>query len=187
MACGDSMKTFNKKGDKGETSLLYGARVAKCDDRCEAYGTIDEAVSVLGLAKNFCQPEVKDIVSSLQRELFVIGAEMATPEERYSQMVAKGKVVKPEMVQRLEDLINYFEAKIDMPREFIIPGACVSSAALDVARAIVRRAERKAVTFKQSEQFINEEILKYLNRLADLIFTLARYEEKVGDGSNPSH
>jgi len=179
------MKTFNKKGDKGETSLLYGVRVPKCDDKCEVYGTIDEAVSMLGLAKNFCQLEVKDIVSGLQRDLFAIGAEVATPEEHYSQMVARGKVVTSEMVRRLEDLIDDFEAKIDMPREFIIPGACVSSAALDVARAIIRRAERRAVAFEQTGKLINEEILKYLNRLADLIFTLARYEEKVAHGDNP--
>ena len=180
------MKTFNKKGDSGETSLLYGVRVPKCDDKCEIYGTIDEAVSMLGLAKNFCRPEVKDILSSLQRDLFVIGAEMATPEEHYSQMVSRGKVVTPEMVQRLEDLIDNHEAKIDMPREFVIPGACISSAALDVARTVVRRAERRAVAFEQRRKLVNEEILKYLNRLADLIFTLARYEEKVTHGDNPS-
>ena len=179
------MKTFNKKGDTGETSLLYGVRVFKCDDRCEVYGTIDEAVSMLGLAKNFCQPEINDIVSGLQQDLFAIGTEMATPEEHYSQMVARGKVVTSEMVQRLEDSINDFEAKIDMPREFIIPGACVSSAALDVARTIVKRAERKAVALKQTGKLVNEEILKYLNRLADLIFVLARYEEKVAHGDNP--
>jgi len=180
------MKTFNKKGDTGETSLLYGVRTAKSDARCEAYGTIDEAVSLLGLAKNFCQPEVRDIVTSLQRELFVIGAELATPLERYPDLAAKGKTVKPEMVQRLEDLIEDFEAKVDMPREFIIPGACVSSAALDIARAVIRRAERRAVTLKQEGQLMNEKVLEYLNRLADLVFTLARYQEKVGDGDNPS-
>lgn len=179
------MKTFNKKGDGGETSLLYGTRVAKSDDRCEAYGTIDEAVSLLGLAKNFCQPEVKDILSSLQRDLFIIGTELATPQEHYAKLETKGKVVRPEMVQRLEDLIDEFEAKIDMPREFIIPGACMSSAALDVARAVIRRAERRVVAFKYSGQFTNEEAMKYLNRLADLVFTLARYEEKYGD--NPGY
>ena len=181
------MKIYTRKGDKGETSLLYGARVAKNDLRCETYGTIDEAVSVLGLAKNFCQPQIKDIVSDLQRDLFVIGTELAIPQERYSELAAKGKVVKPEMVQRLEALIDDFEAKIDMPREFIIPGACVSSATLDVARTVIRRAERKTVALKQTEQLMNEEILKYLNRLADLVFTLARYQEKVGNGDNPSY
>ncbi len=181
------MKMFNKKGDGGETSLLYGVRVAKSDDRCEIYGTIDEAVSMLGLAKNLCRPEVEEIVSSLQRDLFVMGLEMSTPEEHYPQIVARGKVLTPEMVQRLEGLIDDFEAKVDMPRGFVIPGACISAAALDVARTVVRRAERKAVAFKQTGKFINEEILKYLNRLADLIFTLARYEGKVKHGDNPGY
>jgi cob(I)alamin adenosyltransferase len=177
------VKTFNKKGDGGETSLLYGVRTAKCDPRCEAYGTIDEAVSALGLARSFCQPEVKDVVFSLQQDLFVIGAELATPPERYSELAAKGKVVKPEMVQKLEDLIDDFEAKVDMPREFIIPGACVSSAALDVARTVIRRAERRTVALKEAGQLMNEEIMKYLNRLSDLVFTLARYEEKHGSNT----
>lgn len=180
------MKTFNKKGDAGETSLLYGVRTAKSNPRCEAYGSIDEAVSFLGLAKNFCQPDVRDIVTSLQRELFVIGAELATPLQRHHDLAAKGKTVKPEMVQRVEDLIDEFEAKVDMPREFVIPGACVSSATLDIARAVIRRAERRAVTLKNEGQLTNEKVLEYLNRLADLIFTLARYQEKVGDGDNSS-
>ena len=180
------MKTFNKKGDGGETSLLYGTRTAKSDPRCEAYGTVDETVSLLGLAKNFCQPEVRGLVTSLQRELFIIGAELATPLQRYNDLSAKGKTVKPEMVQRLEDLIDEFEAKVDMPREFVIPGACVSSATLDIARAVIRRAERRAVTLKNEGQLTNEKVLEYLNRLADLIFTLARYQEKVGDGDNSS-
>jgi len=181
------VKTFNKKGDAGETSLLYGVRTAKCDPRCEAYGTIDEAVSALGLARNFCQPEVKDIVFGLQQDLFIVGAELATPLERYPELAAKGKVVKPEMVQRLENLIDDYEAKIDMPREFVIPGACPGSAALDVARTVVRRAERRAVALKEAGQLANEEVLKYLNRLSDLIFTLARYQEKVTNGDNPGY
>ena len=180
------MKTFNKRGDAGETSLLYGIRTAKSDPRCEAYGTVDEAVSFLGLAKNFCQPEVRQIVTSLQQELFIIGAELATPLQRYHNLATKGRIVKPEMVQRLEDLVDDFEAKVDMPREFVIPGACVSSAALDIARAVIRRAERRAVTLKHEGQLANEKVLEYLNRLADLVFTLARYQEKVGDGDNPS-
>jgi len=179
------MKIYTKKGDEGETSLVYGVRTAKCDPRCEAYGTIDEAVSMLGLAKNFCQTEVKDVVFDLQQNLFIVGTELATPLKRYPDLAAKGRVVKAEMVQRLENLIDNFEARIDMPREFIIPGVCVSSAALDVARAIIRRAERKAVVLKEAGQLANEEVLKYLNRLSDLVFTLARYEEKVINGDNP--
>ena len=172
------MKTFNKKGDKGETSLLYGYRVAKSDARCEAYGTIDELVSMLGLARQFCQPEVKEIIFSVQQELFLVGAELATPAEHYSKLVAKGSIVTSKMVQRLENLIDEFEAKVKMPDAFIIPGgAGIGSAALDVARAITRRAERRIVSLKQSGVAVNEEVLKYINRLADLLFTLARYQE----------
>ena len=172
------MKTFNKKGDSGETSLLYGDRVSKSDARCEAYGTIDEAVSMVGLARQFCQPKVKEIILSVQQELFIIGAELATPAEHYSKLVASGDVITQEMVQRLENMIDEFEAKIRMPTAFIIPGrAGTGSAALDVARAVIRRAERRIVSLKQSGIAVNEEILKYINRLADLLFTLARYQE----------
>jgi len=172
------MKTFNKKGDSGETSLLYGDRVAKSDARCEAYGTIDEVVSTLGLARQFCQPEVKLIVFEIQKELFVVGAELATPAEHYEKLAAKGNVVTVEMTQRLENWINEFEAKVKMPDAFVIPGGRgAGSAALDMARAIIRRAERRIVSLKQSGVAVNDEVLKYINRLADLLFTLARYQE----------
>ncbi len=175
------MRTFNKKGDRGETSLLYGVRVAKSDSRCEAYGTIDEAVSALGLARHFCQPEVKDIVFGLQQDLFVVGAELATPSEHYSKLVKKQNIVTLEMVQRLENLIDNFEAKVKMPEAFVIPGGgSAGSAALDVARTIVRRAERRVIGLKEAEIITNDEVPKYLNRLSDLIFTLARYEEVGG-------
>jgi len=172
------LKTFNKKGDKGETSLLYGARVPKSDLRCEAYGTIDEAVSALGLARQFCEPEVKEIILSLQKELFIVGAELATPAEHYPKLAEKGNVVTSQMVQRLENLVDQFEARAKMPEAFIIPGgAGTGSAALDVARTIVRRLERRIVSLKESGVAVNEEILRYVNRLADLVFTLARYQE----------
>jgi len=171
------MKTFNKRGDQGETGLLYGVRVAKSDARPEAYGTIDEAVSTLGLARSWAQKRVQEIIHSLQRELFIVGAEMATTAEHYEKLVSRGNVVTPQMVQRLEDLIDELEAEVEMPRAFVIPGACPSAAALDMARAIIRRAERRAVSLRQANSLPNEEVLKYLNRLADLVFTLARYEE----------
>ena len=171
------MKTFNKRGDQGETSLLYGVRVAKSDARPEAYGTIDEAVSTLGLARSWAQKRSQEIIYSLQRELFIVGAELATTAEHYEKLVSKGNVVTPKMVQHLEDLIDELEAEVEMPKAFIIPGGCPSSAALDMARAIVRRAERRAVSLRQANSLPNKEVLKYLNRMADLIFTLARYEE----------
>lgn len=168
------MKTFNKRGDQGETSLLYGTRVAKSDARPEAYGTVDEAVSTLGLARCWASKRSQEIILPLQRELFIVGAEMATPSEHYEKLKSK---VTPQMVQHLEDLIDELETEVEMPKAFILPGGCPCSAALDMARAIVRRAERRAVSLRQANSLPNEEVLKYLNRLADLLFTLARYED----------
>ena len=172
------MKTFNKRGDKGETSLLYGVRVAKSNPHCEAYGTIDEANSALGLARALShKPRVKDILLSVQRDLFILGAELATPLERYHDFAQKHQVVTNSMAERLERLIEELEGKMEMPKEFIIPGSTTSSAALDLARTMIRRAERRVISLKQGGLLANEEVPKYLNRLADLIFTLARYEE----------
>lgn len=171
------MKTFNKRGDSGQTSLLFGSRVSKCDLRCEAYGAVDEGVSALGLARQSCQPGVRDILLSLQRELFLVGAELATPPEDRQKLEAKGSYVSPEMVQRLEGLIEQFEAEVEMPKAFVIPGASPGSAALHLARAVMRRAERRAVGLKEAGLIHNEEILRYLNRLSDLLFTLAWHDE----------
>ena len=107
------MKTFHKRGDKGETSLLYGVRVAKSDPRCEANGTIDEAVSALGLARALSQKSrVKDILLSVQRDLFILGAELATPLERYYDFAEKYQVVTNGMVEQLERLIEEVTAFI---------------------------------------------------------------------------
>ncbi len=172
------MKSFNKRGDQGETSLLYGGRVLKSDPRCEAYGTIDEAVSALGLARAVSNNErTRDIVYRVQEELFIVGAELATAADDYDKLTDK-KVVTEEMVNRLEGLIDIFEAEMEMPKKFIIPGDSPSSAALDLARTVIRRAERRAIELRNNGVLPNERVLHYLNRLADLIFTVARYEEK---------
>lgn len=172
------MKTFNKRGDKGETSLLYGARVPKSDPHCEAYGTIDEVVSALGLARALSQEKsTQDMLLSLQKDLFILAAELATPIEQYFHFTQKHEVITEERVERLEDWIDELEEQLEMPKTFIIPGACPSSAAMDLARTITRRAERRVVSLKQQGLLPNEEILQYINRLADLIFTVARYEE----------
>lgn len=172
------MKTFNKRGDGGETSLLYGGRVSKSDPRCEAYGTIDEAVSALGLARALAGKErVRDICRGVQEELFVVGAELATAEDQYQKLVSRKGVVTDEMVQRLEAAIDELEGEMEMPRVFVIPGASAGGAALDLARTMIRRAERRVVELKDDGKVPNERVLQYLNRLADLVFTLARYEE----------
>ena len=172
------MKTFNKKGDGGETSLLFGARVPKSDPHCEAYGTVDEVVSALGLARSLTQKErVRDTLLSVQKDLFILNAELATPCEQYLRWTQKHEVITDQRVQRLEDLIDELENEVEMPQAFIIPGNSLSSAAMDLARTIIRRAERRVVSLKQQNLLNNDEVLRYLNRLADLIFTLARYEE----------
>ncbi len=171
------MKTFNKRGDKGETSLLLGGRVSKSDLRCEAYGTIDEAVSALGVARNFVTREkVKQIILEVQKELFIVGAELAVRPEEYDKFVSKFKPVSEEMVNRLEGMISDIEAEIEMPKAFVIPGANLGSASLDLSRSIVRRAERRVAQLKSENEIKNDAILSYLNRLADLLFTLSRYE-----------
>ena len=173
------MKTFNKKGDKGETSLLYNARVPKSDPHCEAYGTVDEAVATLGLARTLSRKErVQQILFNAQKDLFILAGELATPIEAHDKFAASYPVINAQKVQELEDLIDGFEREVEMPREFVIPGDSAGSAAIHMARSIVRRAERRVVNLQQNGQLPNDELLKYLNRLADLLFTLALYEDQ---------
>ena len=160
--------------------MLYGGRVPKTDPRCEAYGTTDEAVSALGLARaHSTSPRVKEIVKKVQRELFTVGAELATDPSKYATMRHHFEVVSAPMVERMERLIDEIEAEVQLPRSFIIPGASAASSALDLARAILRRAERHAVGLKEAGLLVNDELLRYLNRLADLLFMLARYEDRA--------
>jgi cob(I)alamin adenosyltransferase len=172
------MKTFNKRGDKGETSLLLGPRVPKSDPHCEAYGTIDEAVAAIGLARALTRRQaIQNMLLDVQKDLFVLAGELATPPEAHERLAQKYPVVTDSDVQRLEGLIDDLEQKVPMPKEFVIPGDSPASAAIHLARAIVRRAERRVVGLQQDGQVPNPEVLRYLNRLADLLFTLGLYEE----------
>lgn len=173
------MKTFNKRGDRGETSLLYGGRVSKAHARTEAYGTIDEAVSALGLARALSSDErVVSLVLRCQRELFTLGAEMATDPASNDHLVRNFGTVTAEDVRRLEELITTLESEIVLPDSFVIPGDTPAGAALDLARTIIRRCERRAVALREEGLIQNDAILAYLNRLADFVFTLARFEEQ---------
>lgn len=172
------MKTFNKRGDGGETSLLHGVRVPKNHPRCEAYGTIDEVVSALGVAKGLCRRVDAKTLLALQRGLFKVGAELATPREHYSRFAGRGGAVAREMVEALERQISELEAGMEMAQAFVLPGGTPGSAALDMARSILRRAERRVVDLVQGGEVTNPEVESYLNRMADLLFTLARYEEE---------
>lgn len=173
------MRLFNKKGDSGTTSLLYGSRVSKSDPRPETYGTLDEANSTLGFAKALSGNErMKKIIHKIQEDLFVIGGELATDPENYEKL--QGKITEKD-VQALQDLIEELESEVTLPKSFIIPGSSPVSAVLDMARTIVRRGERRAVRLKEDNILINDMILAYLNRSADLLFILARHED-VGEG-----
>jgi cob(I)alamin adenosyltransferase len=172
------MKTFNKKGDAGETSLLFNARVSKDSLCCEAYGTLDEAMYCLGVARNVVSKEkARNIILMIQKELFMVGAELAARPEDYAQFTQHFQTINENMVSRIEKTIEEIETVINLPKSFTIPGATMGSGLLDLSRSIVRRAERRVVTMKRNKMVNNEEILHYLNRLADLLYILARYEE----------
>ena len=172
-------RIYTKYGDGGETSLLYGGRVSKNDLHTEAYGITDEAVSTMGLARALSEDsKVKDVLIDVQRELFAIAAELATDPQRYDMFKRHFKPVTPEMVTRLEGLIDELEEETEMPNVFIIPGGSPASAAIDMARCVVRTGERRVVALREDEKLTNPEVLRYLNRLGDLLFVLARYQDR---------
>jgi cob(I)alamin adenosyltransferase len=173
------MPLYTKRGDSGETDLLYGGRVSKADPRCEAVGTTDEAISALGLARPLAHdPLVRQVIEGVQRELFTVGAELATDASHYHKLREHFDVVTPEMTARIEARIDELTRQVQLPRSFIIPGASAASGALDLARTIVRRAERRTVALQEQKLLANPELLRYLNRVADLLFILARFEDR---------
>jgi cob(I)alamin adenosyltransferase len=158
--------------------LLYGGRVRKTDSRTEAYGAIDEAISALGLARALVRdPGRHAMILRIQSELFTVGAELATDVSEYATLEQHFAVVGPDYTRRLEEEINQLEATVPLPDAFVIPGGNHPAAALDVARAAVRRAERRIVGLQDKGQLHNPEVLRYVNRLSDLVFMLARAEE----------
>ena len=173
-------KIYTKYGDSGETSLLYGGRVSKNSLHTEAYGTTDEAVSAMGLARALSQDShVKDTLRQLQREMFTVGAELATDPAHYQTYQRHFSPVTAEMVTRLEELIDKLEEETKLPPVFILPGASGASAAMDMARTMARTAERRVVALQEAGGLTNPEILRYLNRVGDLLFVLARYEDRA--------
>ena len=141
-------RIYTKYGDQGETGLLYGGRISKADPRAEAYGTIDEAVAALGLAKALIADTIgtnarmREAIDALQRALFTVGAELATAPEQRAKLLQHFAPVTPTMTAALEAQLDALSAEIELPREFIIPGGSPASAALDLARTTLRRAER---------------------------------------------
>jgi len=171
------MRIYTRKGDTGTTGLLFGGdRVSKADVRTDAYGTTDEAVSALGLARAALGADhpLTELVLRLQRELFVVGGELATHVEKRQKLTDGVTRVTAEMVTWLEGEIDAIEAGHEMPAEFVLPGESMTGAALDLARSIVRRAERRAVQLADQGGLPESQVVPYLNRLADLLFVMAR-------------
>ena len=168
------MKIYTKSGDKGKTSLYDNTRVAKDSLRVESYGTIDELNSSIGFAKNFIEEEeVYDILRSVQRKLFNLAGELASPDwKSFPEKITESDI------DFLENKIDYYLAQMNKKEKsmFIIPGSSKSSGALHQARTICRRAERR-ITSLAAEADISSELQKYINRLSDLLYTLARYSE----------
>ena len=172
-------RIYTKFGDQGDTSLLYGGRVSKNNPHTEAYGITDEAVSAMGLARAVSEDQrVKDVLRDLQRELFTIAAELATEPDKYELFQQHFEPVTEEMVERLESTINALEQDVEMPNVFILPGGSPASAAIDLARCIIRTAERRVVALKEAGQLTNDLVITYLNRIGDLLFVVARYQDR---------
>lgn len=174
-------KVTTGSGDTGYTGLLGDQRVPKYDPRPDTFGTVDEATSALGLARALTTDEhARDLILSMQRDLYVLMAELATPPEHEA---AVGMRITGEHVRRLEESEEGLKRAVEIPNKFVIPGDTADGAALDVARTVVRRAERMAVRLLHEGTIHNGEIVRYLNRLSDVIFVLARSLEARQGGS----
>jgi len=176
------MRIYTRKGDTGTTGLLFGGpRISKSDLRTETYGTTDEAVSVLGLARaavghatDRSEARLSALTIRLQRELFVVGAELATHVARRGRLTPGTTLVTAEMVTALEAEIDGLEADHPLPEEFVLPGESLPGGFFDQARSVVRRAERQAVALAAADGLPDSHVVPYLNRLADLLFVMAR-------------
>lgn len=173
------MKVYTKRGDDGTTGLLYGGRVEKDDLRTDAYGTVDEAVSALGLARAEIAADhhLHGVLLAIQRELFCVGAQLATKAEDWDRLEVGVSKVDDEMVAVLEERIDASTERHPLPKEFVVPGGNRAAAALDLARAVSRRAERCVVAMKRADLLPDEAPLRYLNRCSDLLYVLAREVE----------
>jgi len=177
------MKIYTRKGDDGTTGLLYGGRVPKDSPRPVAYGTVDEAQATLGVARAGCErgSELDRILVGLEHDLWVLMAELATAPGNRHKLTGGKNLVTSDMVTALEERIDDVTARFEQPTEFVVPGEDVVAAQLDVARCVVRRAERDALRVDDTEP---TQVVPYLNRLSDLCWTLARWRESTVVGGS---
>lgn len=181
------MSIVTKTGDKGETSLMYGRRLSKADARVEAYGCIDELTAALGVARSVSTDKfLSDEIFAAQKDLIVVMGELATaPRDRERYIKDGFHLATTEMVDRITAVISNLEKDKSLySKHWVIPGATELSAALDFARTTCRRAERHITAFSVGEKDFNPEILRYLNRLSDLCWVLARFAEKKSPTSS---
>jgi cob(I)alamin adenosyltransferase len=177
------VKIYTRKGDDGTTGLWYGGRRSKADVRIEAYGAVDEACSALGVARALCAedadrgPEIAAHLLRLQNELFVVGAELATSPEASERLEDGTSRVTEDMVGWLEGAIDGYMDRVDLPPKFVIPGGTQLSAQLDLARATVRRAERRIAALDGAGEPASPHLTGYVNRAADLVWAMARFAD----------
>jgi cob(I)alamin adenosyltransferase len=169
------MKIYTKTGDTGDTGLFGGGRVPKNHPRVEAYGDVDELNAAIGMARSIdVMPRIDEVLVAVQRDLFAIGALLATPDrDKMRQHLEKARV-DDQRITELERAIDAGDDELEPLRAFIVPGGSPKSAALHVARTVCRRAERRVVELAQRDAEIPPLVIIYLNRLSDLLFTLAR-------------
>jgi len=174
------VKIYTKKGDDGTTSLWYGGRVSKDSPRTEAYGSLDEACSQLGVARALCGADEAELAADilrLQDDLFVAGAELATAPEAAERLEDGISRVTEEMVDWAEGLIDHYMAEVELPPKFVIPGGNQLSAQLDVARTVIRRAERRISELNEAGEIASETVIHFVNRASDLAYAMARWAD----------
>jgi cob(I)alamin adenosyltransferase len=174
------VKIYTKKGDDGTTGLWYGGRVPKHHGRTEAYGSLDEACSELGVARALCgegDPELAADVLRLQEDLFIAGAELATAPEAADRLEDGISRTTDAMVAWAEAGIDRYMDQVDLPPKFVIPGGNLLSAHLDVARASIRRAERRIAALAEAGELASETVIHFVNRASDLAYAMARYAD----------
>jgi cob(I)alamin adenosyltransferase len=173
-------KIYTKKGDDGSTSLWYGGRVPKHHGRTEAYGALDEACSQLGVARALCdagEAELAADILRLQDDLFVAGAELATAPEAAARLEDGVSRTTEAMVAAMEGRIDRYMAEVELPPQFVIPGGNRLSAQLDVARTVIRRAERRIAALAEEGELASETVIHFVNRASDLAYAMARFAD----------
>jgi len=174
------VKIYTKKGDDGTTSLWYGGRVPKHHGRTDAYGSLDEACSALGLARAMCAESDEELAADvlrLQDDLFVAGAELATAPEASARLEDGISRTTEEMVAWIEGRIDRYMGEVDLPPKFVIPGGNRLSAQLDVARTVIRRAERRIAALAEAGELADRTVIHLVNRASDLAYAMARFAD----------